>query len=54
MAKILKIHRITLYRALAQAAEDDQEPPSPILDGTWCLLGLPQFEFGKFLRPRIS
>ena len=34
-AEVLKIHRTTLYRALAPASEDDHETPSPISDGPW-------------------
>jgi DNA invertase Pin-like site-specific DNA recombinase len=35
VAKILKVHRTTLYRALTLAAEDGHETPSPTPDGPW-------------------
>jgi hypothetical protein len=35
VAKVLKVHRTTQYRALASAAEDGHETVSPIQDGPW-------------------
>ena len=35
VAKILKVHRTTLYWALASAAEDGHKTVSPIPDGPW-------------------